>query len=38
MPAGGIYCDSNLLDAKSRTRVKKIIKFLKGKPRRNVEN
>jgi len=38
LPGAGIYCDSKLLDAKLWTRVKKIIKFLKGTPRRNVEN
>ena len=34
----GIYCDSNWLDAKICIRLKKIMKFEKGKPRWNLEN
>ena len=37
LPGAGIYCYINLLNAKVCTRVKKIVKFLKGKPRSNVE-
>jgi len=38
LPGAGIYSYSKLLDVKLCTRVKKIIKFLKGKPRKNVES
>ena len=33
----GIYCDSNLLDAKMCITLKKIMKFQMGKPRWSVE-
>jgi hypothetical protein len=38
MRRADVYCDSNLLDAKMCIRLKKIMKFQKGKQKWIVEN